>query len=231
MEVIEQVPALTHLSVANRELLRHCVQERVLPRRAQIILHKGQPVLGAYFVVSGSLRVFTVSPSGTEATLYHVGPGETCVLALNSLFNSHLYPAWVEGQPSTRLFVVPGAVYRRLFDTEPSVRDLTLHALSTLVYRLIHELEHVHSTNFRQRLAQYLLLHADAEGRLYTTQQELAHHLGTSREVVGRLVSEMVSRGLLRSGRGRLDIRDLFGLRRLLLPKGRLPASRRRQDR
>jgi CRP/FNR family transcriptional regulator len=230
MDVIERVPAFTHLSVANQELLRQCVQQRLMPRRAQIIVHKGQPVSGAYFVVAGRLRVFTVSPKGTEATLYYVGPGETCVLALNSLFNSLLYPAWVEGQALTQLFVVPGAVYRRLFDTEPSVRDLTLQAQSTLVYRLMQELEQVHSTNLRQRLAQYVLLHADAEGRLETTQQQLARHLGTSREVIGRLMSEMVSRGLLHSGRGRLDIRDLFGLRRLLLPGGRLPAPRRQQE-
>jgi CRP/FNR family transcriptional regulator len=94
----------------------------------------------------------------------------------------------------------------------------------------MQELEQVHSTNLRQRLAQYVLLHANAEGRLETTQQQLARHLGTSREVIGRLMSEMVSRGLLHSGRGRLDIRDLFGLRRLLLPGGRLPAPRRQQE-
>ena len=231
MDVIKHVAALSHVSAANQRLVRQCAQQRVLPRRAQIILHKGQPVSGAYFVLAGKLRVFAVASNGTEATLYFVGPGETCVLALNSLFNSLLYPAWVEGYPATQLVVVPGAVYRRLFDTEPAVRDLTLHAQSTLVYRLMQELEHIHSTNFRQRLAQYILLHADTDGRLCTTQQQLARHLGTSREVVARLVSEMASRGLLRSGRGYVDIRDLFGLRAIVLPRGNLPGIRPRSPR
>jgi CRP/FNR family transcriptional regulator len=178
IDVIKMVPALSHVSATNQRLLQEHVQHRVVSRRAQIILHKGEPVSGAYFVLSGRLRVFTVSPNGTEATLYYV-------------------------------------------------RDLTLHAQSNLVYRLMQELEQIHGSNFRQRLAQYILLHADPEGHLHTTQQQLARHLGTSREVIGRLVSEMVSRGLLRSARGRLDIRDLFGLRGLLMPKGRLPDSRR----
>ena len=51
-----------------------------------IILHKGQPVSGAYLVLRGRLRVFTISPGGTEATLYFVRAGEACVLALNCLF-------------------------------------------------------------------------------------------------------------------------------------------------
>jgi CRP/FNR family transcriptional regulator len=230
-DIIERVPALSNVSPANQRLLRQCAPQRVLARRTQIILHKGQPVSGAYFVLAGKLRVFTVAPNGTEATLYFVGPGETCVLALNSLFNNLLYPAWVEGNPGSQLVVVPGAVYRRLFDTEPAVRDLTLNAQSTLVYRLMQELEHVHSSNFRQRLAQYILLHADTDGRLCTTQQQLARHLGTSREVVARLVSEMASRGLLRSGRGYVGIKDLFGLRAIVLPRGRLSGARARAPR
>ena len=31
-----------------------------------------------------------------EATLYVINPHETCVLALNCIFNDLLYPAWVE---------------------------------------------------------------------------------------------------------------------------------------
>jgi hypothetical protein len=34
----------------------------------------------------GRLRVFTIAPNGTEATLYFLDPGETCVLAINCLF-------------------------------------------------------------------------------------------------------------------------------------------------
>lgn len=51
------------------------------------VLGKGQSVSGAYVVISGWLRVYTLSPDGNEATLYWIAPGETCVLALNCIFN------------------------------------------------------------------------------------------------------------------------------------------------
>lgn len=49
-----------------------------------------------------------------------------------------------------------------------------------------------------------------------STQQVLARQLGTTREVVARLIQEFVGAGLLRTGRGRLYIADLFGLRRVV---------------
>lgn len=187
-------------------------------RRDEAIVHKGQPVSGAYVVLAGRLRVFTIAPNGTEATLYFIDPGETCVLALNCLFNDLLYPAWVQAEEPSAVAVIPGAVYRRLFETESLIREFTVKTLATLVYRLMAELEQVHSSNHRQRLAQFILHHAGADGTLRMTQQHIAGHLGTTREVVARLMQDFVARGLVQTQRGEVRIADLFALRRVMAP-------------
>jgi len=186
--------------------------------RASTVLHKGQPVSGAYVVLRGRLRVFTIAPNGTEATLYFIDPGETCVLALNSLFNDLLYPAWAEAETSAAVALIPGAVYRKLFATEASIRDLTMSTLSTLVYRLMAEVEQLHVCSQKQRMVQFILQHANSNGELRMTQQQIAQHLGTTREVVARLVGELVKKRLVASRRGCIAIRDLFGLRRAVAP-------------
>lgn len=188
-------------------------------RVAESIVHKGQPVSGAYVVLEGRLRVFTVSPNGVEATLYTLAPGETCVLALNCIFNDLLYPAWVQAEQPSTVCVIPGAVYRRLFETEGAVRDFTVRNLATLVYRLMGELEQVHGSHHKQRLVHFILHHASSDGMLRMTQQQLAGHIGTTREVVARLMQELVAARLVRTGRGEISIADLFGLRRVLDPK------------
>jgi CRP/FNR family transcriptional regulator len=175
-------------------------------------------VSGAYLVLSGRLRVFTIAPNGTEATLYFLDPGETCVLAINCLFNDLLYPAWVQAETTAEVAVISGPVYRKLFETEPAIQNLTVQALSALVYRLMAELEQVHGSNHRQRLAQFILTHASSEGVLRMTQQQLARHLGTTREVIARLMQELVASRLLRSQRGLISIHDLVGLRRMVAP-------------
>jgi len=214
-DLVRLVP-LDDLSEKGRGILAQGTNVIECPIGA-VILHKGQPVSGAYLVVSGRLRVFTISPQGNEATLYFVNAGEACVLALNCLFSDLLYPAWVQAESNTRVAVVPGVVYRRLFETEPCVQNLTIHALSTLVYRLMGELERVHSNNHRQRLVQFILLHASADGVLRMTQQHIARHLGTTREVIARLIGEFVGKGWLKTQRGSVSIVDLFGLRSVVV--------------
>lgn len=212
---LAQYPVFCSLSEEGRQLLTQgLVRQRA--GRHEALLHKGQPVSGAYVVLGGRLRVFTITPGGTEATLYFIDPGDTCVLALNCLFNDLLYPAWVRAEEATEIGVIPGPVYRRLFETEPAIRELTVHTLAALVFRLMSELEQIHSTHHRERLAQFILNHAASDGRLHMTQQQLAGHLGTTREVIARLMQEFVGRGWVRTGRGEIAIRDLFGLRALL---------------
>mgnify|MGYP000678059055 FL=1 len=172
------------------------------------VLGKGQPVSGAYVVTSGRLRVYTLSPDGNEATLYWIAPGETCVLALNCIFNDLLYPAWVEAAPSTTVAVIPGPLYRTLFENEAAIRNLTVQALSTIVFRLMAELEQVHSCKLEQRLANFLLLHASGNGTLRMTQQEIASHLGTTREVVARLLRQFVAKKYIETQRGTVVVRQ-----------------------
>lgn len=206
------------MSSSGKALLKQGAQRKNLTSSASV-LHKGQPVSGACVALEGRLRVFTIAPNGTEATLYFVDPGETCVLAINCLFNDLLYPAWVQQTESAgAIALIPGPVYRRLFETETIIQNLTVSTLSTLVYRLMAELDQLHSSNHRQRLAQFILLHAAADGTLRVTQQQLARHLGTTREVVARYMGGFVSARLLDTQRGLVRIRDLFGLRRVVAP-------------
>ena len=175
---------------------------------ATTILHKGAKTSGAYVVTQGRLRVYSIAPSGSEATLYVIDPGETCILALNCLFNDLLYPAWVASEPRTEIAVIPGTVYRELFENEPSIQNLTVHALSTLVFRLMSELEQVHFHKLEHRLADFILIRASSEGVLRMTQQDIAHHLGTTRECVARIVQTFVKNNLVETQRGLTKIKD-----------------------
>lgn len=217
-DAMTTVPAFRALGPAARAALTDGL--RVVEAEATTcLIEKGQPVSGAYFVLSGRLRVSTLTAEGREATLYGIAPGETCVLALNSLFNDLLYPAWVHAEGRTRVAVVPGPLYRRLFETEPSVRDLTLRTLSTLVFRLMGELENLHALRLDQRLARFLLTRASGTGHLAMTQQDLAGHLGTTREVIGRLMAHFAADGLVRTRRGSVTLLDAARLRALPGPE------------
>jgi CRP/FNR family transcriptional regulator len=201
-------PALfAALSPAGRAAL-----ERDLTRRAfsagTTVIAKGAAVSGAFFVLKGALRVYALTPSGREATIYVLRPGDTCVLALNSLFADLAYPAFVRAEADTLLGVAPGARFRALFLNEPAIRDLTVQALSTLVFRLMDEIAQIHALRLDQRIVRALLAQVDATGEIRRTQQQLADHLGASREGVARILARLAAQGVIASGRGRIRLLD-----------------------
>ena len=207
MRDFQAVQGYLNLTPEGSKLLEREIQQVVFQKPTAVI-HKGQNVSGAYLVLRGQLRVYTYTPQGTEATLYFIRPGETCVLALNCLFNDLRYPAWVESSGDTDVAVIPGPVYRRLFERESAVQDMTVNALSTLVFRLMDELEQIHSCNLDQRLASFLLNNASDDGVVSMTQQTLASHLGTTREVIARLMQGFNTQGLVSTRRGAVSIID-----------------------
>ena len=216
---IHDIGAFLDLSDRSQRLLAGGLRYAHYGKGASI-LAKGQRVSGAYVVVSGQLRVFTLNPDGQEATLYLINPHETCILALNCIFNDLRYPAWVEAGSATRIAMIPGALFRSLFDAEPAIRNMTVQAFSTVVFRLMTELEVLHSYKLDRRLSNFLLLHASTDGKIRMTQQEIASHLGTTREVVARALGQLASAGRIRTGRRQIAINDPLRFARDLKPAG-----------
>lgn len=180
------------------------------------IVEKGQAVSGAFVVAKGKLRVFTITPDGNEATLYFIKPGEFCVFTLNCIFNNLLYPAWVQTESETLIGVIPSELYRSLFQREAVIQDITVRAFSTIVLRLMTELELIHSYKLEERLANFLLLSASSDRALLMTQSEIAAHLGTTREVVARALRHFVMSDYVETSRGKIIIKEPTKFARLI---------------
>jgi CRP/FNR family transcriptional regulator len=204
---IHDVGAFLDLSDRSQKLLAGGLRYAHYGKGAPIVA-KGQRVSGAFVVISGQLRVFTITPDGQEATLYLINPHETCMLALNCIFNDLRYPAWVEAGAASKVAMISGVVFRSLFDVEPAIRNMTVQAFSTVVFRLMTELEVLHTYKLDRRLAHFLLLHASSDGKIRMTQQEIASHLGTTREVIARALGQLAAAGRIRTGRRQIAIND-----------------------
>ena len=214
---IDELSEKLMLSLQGKEQLRNHIRQFTFEHSGPVI-HKGQAVSGAYVVMQGQLRVYAYSPEGNEATLYLLRPGETCVLTLNCLFNNLRYPAWVDANPNTKVAFIPGDIYRKLFAQEPGIQDTTVKALSTLVFKLMDALEEVKTCNLEQQLARFLLNNANISGELQLTQQELANHIGTTREGIARLMQGFKSAGMVATARGRVCIKDETALASIVTP-------------
>jgi CRP/FNR family transcriptional regulator len=184
-----------------------------LPAGADI-LHPGDIVDGVYLVTSGAIRVYYLDEEGREGTLYWIEPGESCILALNSLFSEIPYPAWAAADAEgVEILSVPGAAFKQVFSTEPSAQAFLFEQLSGRVFSLLRLLENSMRLPQEKRLVALLLDRAQ-DGVVSLSQEALARHLGTAREVVSRLLRNLAAQGLIKLAPRRIELLDTERLRR-----------------
>ena len=160
-----------------------------------------------YFVLAGVLRVFTISATGAEASLYRVNEGESCLLAMNAIFAEIRYPAWVVVETrEVRLLTVPAAIFRKLYEQEVGIRSFTLNVLSARIFDLMGSLEEMSLDSIENRLKSFLLRRADSRWEIETTHDEIASYLATAREVVSRRIKHLKAEGVIETRRGRIKI-------------------------
>ncbi len=78
---------------------------------------------------------------------------------------------------------------------------------------MISVVEEVAFRRMDRRVAEYLARGLPSTVVIATTHQQMAYDLGTSREVVTRILKELEQRGLVAVARGRIEVLDPAGLR------------------
>jgi CRP/FNR family transcriptional regulator len=161
-------------------------------------------------VQQGALRIYYVTPEGRgHAT---VEPGQSCILR-STLVRERAVSPWVEAdRGQTHVAVVPGRVFRELFTSEMAIQKFTFEALSSRLFDLMARLEHVSTHGVEQRLARLLLKLGAETGGVSLSQERIAQHLGTAREVVSRSLRSLASRGLVSLNPGYIALRSNSGL-------------------
>lgn len=208
MNLDDQFGFLRQVSREGRCALESAVvSHRVGPKTR--LIERDDEVSGIYLVQEGALRVFYLTPEGREGTLYWVDAGDSCILALNCVFGRMRYPAWVESENvPTRFSVIPGSTYRELFRKEAAIQDFSFAILSQKTFDLMTLLTEAQSLGLERRVAAFLLRRCDASKQVSMSQEVVANHLGTAREVVSRILRSFVAQDLIETRRGMIRILD-----------------------
>jgi len=178
----------------------------------QLFLGEGELCQSVLFVESGALRVFKSAEQGREITLYRVKPGELCILSTASLLAQNHYPASVAAAGETRAQELSGDAFRALHESEPALQTLVAGQLHRLLSDVMSLVTEIAFRRVDERLAAHLLSEGNALGILETTHERLAQHLGTAREVVSRLLTNLRDDGVVALERGFIRVLDRSAL-------------------
>ena len=194
-----------------RALLKSAVLARFVS--GQDLMAVGDRVEAVPVIISGSIRVFWTGESGREITLYRFGPGECCVLSADSILGNRLFPARAQVAEAVEVAFIPASIFNDLLARSPEWRARMFGALSERLVSLMGTLDEVAFGHLDTRVASLLAQRSGGHSAVLTiTHQQIADELGSAREVVSRVLEEFRSRGLLRLGRGSIEVVDASGL-------------------
>ena len=177
-----------------------------LPRGRNICL-EGERCDHLALVTSGSARVFKLAESGREITLYRVEPGECCILTASCILSARTFPANAMVEGPLDALLIPQSRVHDWMTTRPAWRSYVWQMLAERFGDVISLVEEITFRRMDERLADYLIIQAQEKGpRLQMTHQDIAADLGTSREVVSRILKDFESRDLLTLGRSLIEI-------------------------
>ena len=210
---LSQFSILEKLTDSARQEIALNVHRRSF-RAGEVIVLAGDLCRAVYLVVEGSVRVQRLSPEGREYVLHALGPGQ-CFNLVSALDGGRNL-ATVSALTDTVTFVVPIDVFHQMARDHPEVAHALLKHLAGRVRLLSDAVEDLALHTVRTRLARCLLSdkNGDPLPAQHWTQGELAAHIGTVRDVVGRTLRTFSREGLIQRERGRVVITDLAGLRR-----------------
>ncbi|MDD2441606.1 MAG: Crp/Fnr family transcriptional regulator [Clostridiaceae bacterium] len=199
-------PVLTRIAQKDRQVIYAAGQLIELPV-GQMLMQQNQQCQFIPLVLTGQLRVYTLSSSGREMTLFRTGPGDTCVLSIACQIKNQDFPALAQVEEAARLFMVPVPVYLQVLAGQPAWKDYIILTLYGHLTSTMQTLEAVAFNRTDRRLAEWLLSHRVGSGEeIACTHEAIAVELGTAREVVSRLLGELKSQGAVALGRGKIRI-------------------------
>ncbi len=171
---------------------------RQFPKQT-VLIHDGDTGDTLYIILAGRVKVYASNAAGREVVIDFHGPGEC--LGEMSLDGSTRSASVITMEPTT-CAIVNRAHFREFILAHP---DFAMYLIEKLIHRVRVTTENVKSlalSDVYGRLARLLnALSTDENGtvavREKLTQQDIADRVGASRDMIGKLMKDLVAGGYL----------------------------------
>ena len=204
------IESLTFLREATDQQLREFRESATLLRVPQghDVFVQGQRVESIPLLISGTVRVYQISETGREVTLYRFRPGESCVLTANAIMSEQSFPAIATVEEEAEAVMIPEQDFRDWVGRYQLWREFFINLVSQRLASVMLLVDEVAFQRMDRRVAALLLERAGPANKVQVTHQEIAAELGSSREVISRILEDLKAKDLIRTGRGEIEILD-----------------------
>lgn len=177
-------------------------------KEGDILMEPGQYIKTVPIVIEGSIKIIRTDSEGKEIFLYYLDPGDTCAISLTccSTYKPSEIKA-VADEPTT-IIAIPVNLHEQWTNDYRQWKEYVAKTYQTRFEELLKSIDEVAFKKMDERLINYLATKARQleKKQINITHSDIARELGTSREVISRLLKQLENKGLVSLGRNRITL-------------------------
>lgn len=170
---------------------------------------EGDTLTDFVFLLAGEKRVYKTNNRGREITLYEMEKGDICVLNVVCILSNSRLPANAESLNDIEMLLIAADDFKRIMVKYDEMRMFVYGRIIGSLVTIMSLISEITFTKVDERLIDYLFEKSE-NGRINQTHRTIANDLGTSREVVSRLLKDLERKGLVELSRNRIELREGF---------------------
>jgi CRP/FNR family transcriptional regulator len=179
------------------------------------LMKSGQNIRNTLIVKEGLVKVYREDEEGNEIFLYHLEPGQACALSIICAVQNRTSEIKARAVKPTTVLAIPVSLVEQWMKDYKSWYQFILSTYRARFEELLNTLDAVAFKNMDERLVMYLKKHSEISNNrnISFTHAQIASELGTSREVVSRLLKKLAEKGMIKVNRQNIEIVNLDSLR------------------
>jgi CRP/FNR family transcriptional regulator, anaerobic regulatory protein len=208
------VPFYAQLNIDEQEQLKQATSRRMLAKGEQFS-ELNDICNGLVVVRNGRIRAFILSAEGKEITLFRLQEKEICILSATCLFKNMNFTLSLDCEKDSTIYLIPSIVFEKLSHNNIIVKEYLLEHMASRFSSAMWVMEQVAFGSLSKRVANFILEQVLLENSqtLCITHEVIANNIGSSREVISRMLKYFEKDQIISTSRGKICIHDLEKLK------------------
>ncbi len=162
-------------------------------------------------LLQGAVKVMREDDDHNELLLYFIERGDTCAMTFSCCFGGKKSEIRAVAETDTELLMIPVEYMESWMGKYKSWQHFILDSYHSRMMELMETVDSLAFLKMDERLLKHLRDKAKVtqDDVIYTTHQEIAYDLHTSRVVVSRLLKKMEKEGDIQLNRNHIKILNL----------------------
>ncbi|WP_326981022.1 Crp/Fnr family transcriptional regulator [Chryseobacterium sp. MYb264] len=180
------------------------------------IIREGQKNKYVPFLIKGSIKVYSLN-DGRELIYYYIRPNDSCLMTFSSIFTDYTSRVYAITEDESEVMLIPVSVVHEWLIKYPEINRVFYSEYDKRFSDVMNMVNDAVFHRLDKRVLNYIKQQINITGNnpIKLTHKEIANNLGTSREVVSRVLKKIENEGEILQSKEGIRIPENENVRRV----------------